>query len=131
MPRASRTLTIRRPVAEVYAFLTEPVNDPTWRREPPTDLEVIAREENQRFEFRQSVGLVRADGRMTFREVDGHTTLTLTLDAPLSGMAQYTQGRKVERALDSVLGDLDTARAHLENQGLPLGGLGDNEGLGG
>ena len=123
MPRASRTVTIRRPVADVYAFVTEPVNDPTWRREVPTDVEVIAREANQLYEFRHSVGPVRADGRMTFREVDGHTTLTLTLNAELAGLQKYTQGRQVQRAMDAVLGDLDAARFHLENHGeTPLAG---------
>lgn len=124
MPRASRTVTIRRPLSEVFAFFTEPVNDATWRREVPMDLEVISKEENQRYEFRHSIGLVSADGRMTFREVNGHTTLTMTMDVPLSGLAQYTQGRKVQRALDAVLGDLDAARHHLENGDLPLEDLG-------
>ncbi len=117
MPRVSRTITIRRSVSDVFAFFTDSVNDPTWRRNPPTDLEVIDRQENLSYEFRHSVGAANAhtaNGRMSFREVDGHTTVTMTLNSELVGLAQYTQGRKLSRALDAVLGDMDTARSFLE-----------------
>lgn len=114
MARASRTMTIRRPVAEVYAFFADPVNDPTWRRNVPTDLEVIVQETNQRYEFRHSVGPVRPDCRMTFREVDGHTTMTFTLNIELPGLQKYTLGRQVQKAMDAQVADLDQARMHLE-----------------
>lgn len=107
-------MTIRRPVADVFAFFTNPVNDPTWRRNVPTDLEVTAREDGQLYEFRHSVGAVKPNGRMTFREVDGHTTMTFTLQVELPGLQKYTMGRGVQRALDAEMGDLDRARAHLE-----------------
>jgi uncharacterized membrane protein len=101
-------VTIDRPVAEVFAYVTDISNVPTWQesavsavwldwgrrfserrhfmgREADIELEVTALEPDRRFDFRAVNAPVRFDIRHTFDAVDGGTRVRVHGEAKLSG----------------------------------------------
>ena len=97
MPSAEDTVTIKRPLHEVFAFIAEKENDPRWRpgvaeierisgdgttgtkyrqlvngpvgRRIPADFEITGYEPGKRLEFRTTAGPVRPEGSFDL-EVD-------------------------------------------------------------
>jgi uncharacterized membrane protein len=141
MPHARRTVRIDRPIAAVFAFFADSENDPQWRehvkeihrvgpigpgmmyrqklagpggRAIPSDFEVTAYEPDSHLAFRVTVGPVRPVGDYRFRAVDGGTEVTMSLDAPLSGLKGILMSRPVQKAMDSEVAALDKAKAVLE-----------------
>jgi len=113
VPSAENTVTINRPLHEVFAFVADKENDPRWRpgvveiervsgegagakyrqvmkgpggRPIPADFEITGYEPGKRFTFRATAGPVRPEGSFDFVEEGGATRVTFKLDAELKGM---------------------------------------------
>ena len=141
MPRIQRRILIHRPVDEVFAFFTEPRNDPTWRphvkeisateplgvgstvhqlvkgpagRRIPADLEVTAYDPQARYAFKVTQGPLRPTGEFRFTPVGGDTEVAFELRAELHGVKKFLLGRTVERTMESEVAGLDKAKAALE-----------------
>jgi len=101
MPEESNTITIARPVGDVFAFLANGENDRQWRSGViemtrtgghgvgTTYRQVVAITEfvpDQRIAFRTTKGPVRPTGTYDLRARDGSTELTFRLTVKLSGL---------------------------------------------
>lgn len=145
MPGASRTVVIARPVAAVFAFFTDPANDPIWRphvkeiradgplavgsrvhqviagpagRGIPADLQVTGFEPERRYAFDVVEGPVRPRGEFRLQPTsEGATEVTFQLSAQLSGVKQLLMGRAVQKSIDAELAGLDKAKYRLETTG--------------
>lgn len=144
MPAAQRTLVINRPVEEVFAFFTDPSNEPAWRthvkeitptgpvgvgsrihqvvsgpggRGIPADLEVTAHEAPSRYAFRVVAGPVRPVGEYRFADEHGSTAVTFSLATELTGVKKLMMSRPVQRSMDGEMAALDRAKALIEGAG--------------
>jgi uncharacterized membrane protein len=143
MPSADRTITVERPIDEVFAFFTTPSNDPRWRpfvkeinaleppapgamihqvvrgprnRGIPADLRITAYEPPNRYAFKVVAGPVRPQGELRFTAAGPTSTdVTLTLTAELAGIKKLLLSRPVQTSMDSEVAGLDTAKRLLES----------------
>jgi uncharacterized protein YndB with AHSA1/START domain len=116
MAHAVQTVTVNRPISEVFAFLADGMNEPLWRpgvsnvghvadsgtgvgatyrqtmkgpggRSIPGDYRIIRYEEPNRLDFDVIAGPARPTGRFDLREVATNTTeITFTLDLQPRGL---------------------------------------------
>jgi uncharacterized membrane protein len=141
MPAAQRSITIRRPVEEVFAFVADGMNAPKWRsgvldvehasgqgagavyrqgvrgpggRRIAADYEVTEFEPNRRIAFRAIAGPVRPRGELRFAAVDGETQVSFALDARLSGWKKWLMSGAVQSTMEAEMGALDRLKALLE-----------------
>lgn len=142
MPSAQRSVRIARPVADVFAFFTDPDNEARWRsghlkefradgplavgtrirqvlagpmgRDIDADIEVTALEPNARYAFASVAGPVRPTGVFEFRPVAEGTEVSFRLDAPLGGVKKLVLGASVQKAMNGEVAALDRAKALLE-----------------
>jgi uncharacterized membrane protein len=141
MPSAQRTIVIGRPVDDVFAFFTDPSNDPRWRphvkeisapehvapgvrihqvvsgpggRGIPADLEVTAYQPPDRYAFRVVAGPVRPTGEFRFTGEGDSTTVSFALEAPLGGLKKLFMSRPVQSSMDGEMQGLDRAKALIE-----------------
>lgn len=143
MPNATRTITVSRPSAEVFAFFSDPANDPRWRpqvteiaregtaavgtrvhqvvagpggRGIPADIEITRYEPPTRYAFRGVAGPVRPVGEFTFTPAgDGaSTSVTFSLSAELTGVKKLFMAGSVQKAMNGEMAALDTAKGVLE-----------------
>lgn len=141
MPSARHTVTIARPIDEVFSFFTDPQNDFTWRsqvkavttegpaavgrlvhqviRGPggmsvPADIEVTGYEPVTRYAFRGIAGPVRPVGEFLFSAAEGRTTVTFSLSVELAGVKKLLMSRAVQRAMEGEVHAVERAKAVLE-----------------
>ena len=141
MPSASRTITINRPVPDVFAFVADGRTAPQWRsgvldvehvsgdgqgatyrqgvkgpggRRIAADYTVTSFEPNRRIAFRAIAGPVRPEGEFRFEEAGDGTRVTFSLDAALSGWKRLVMGGAVQSTMDAEVAALDRLRAVLE-----------------
>jgi uncharacterized membrane protein len=142
MPSARRTITVDRPVDEVFAFFSTPSNDPMWRpfvkeinaQEPPAagsmihqvvrgprgrgipaDIRVTAYEPPNRYAFNVIAGPVRPEGDFRFTAAGPTSTeVTLSLRAELAGIKKLFLSRPVQTSMNGEVAGLDTAKRLLE-----------------
>jgi uncharacterized protein YndB with AHSA1/START domain len=141
MPTARRTVTIRRPVADVFAYVADGANAPNWRpgvldislvsgegvgavyrqgvrgpggRRIAADYEVTAYEPNARLEFKAIAGPVRPTGGYTFEETPDGTAVTFWLEESLGGLKGLFLGRQVQQTMDAEMAALDRLKEQLE-----------------
>lgn len=141
MPQAQHSVTIRRPVEDVFAFVADGEKCPEWRpgvidinrvsgdgvgtryaqvvkgpmgRRIAADFEITVFEPNQRLEFRTVAGPVRPHGRYDFDPVDGDTRLTFSLDAQLTGLRSVLMGRAVQKTMHAEVLTLENLKRILE-----------------
>lgn len=141
MPAAQRTIEIARPVQEVFAFFSDPANDPSWRsgvkeihahgapevgavvhqtvagpmgRGIPADIEITAYEPGVRYAFRGVSGPVRPVGEYRFAPTGSGTSVTFSLSADLGGLKGVVLAKQVQRTMDREVASLDRAKALLE-----------------
>jgi uncharacterized protein YndB with AHSA1/START domain len=117
MPRASETVTIARPAAEVFAFIADGANNPKWRsdrlqvkqitpgpigvgtvfeqkqdgpmgRRIAADYEITEYEPSARLSFRVAAGPARPEGHYTFESVGGSTRVQFELSWAPAGFAR-------------------------------------------
>jgi uncharacterized membrane protein len=115
MPEAEHSVTVRRPIEEVFAFLADAENDPRWRsgvldiarvggdgvgtryrqgvkgpmgRRVAADFEVTEYEPPRAIGFRTTAGPVRPEGRYLLEPADGGTRVRFWLSFEPRGAAR-------------------------------------------
>jgi len=144
VPAADRSVTVARPIEEVFAFIADGEQGPKWRtgildikrvsgeglgaryaqgvrgpmgRRIAADYEITVFEPNRRIEFQTTAGPVRPHGRFDFEATDGGTRLTFTLEAQLSGLRKLLMGSMVQGTMDAEVAALDKVKRVLEANG--------------
>jgi uncharacterized protein YndB with AHSA1/START domain len=139
---AKHSVEIRRPIAEVFAFVADGENARQWRpgvldvarqsgeglgaiyrqgvkgpggRRIAADYEVTAFEPDRRIAFRAIAGPVRPTGEYEFAAAGDGTTVTLALDATLTGWKSLVMGRAVQSTMLAEVRNLDTLKRILES----------------
>lgn len=132
---------INRPIDVVFAFFTEPANDPRWRSHvetiaaegPPAvgrriaqtvagpggrriqaDIEVTDYDPPLRYGFQVVAGPVRPHGDFRFSATDSGTEVTFSLNADLSGIKKLVMSKPVQASMDSETAGLTVAKTLLE-----------------
>jgi uncharacterized protein YndB with AHSA1/START domain len=141
MPGAERTITINRPVDEVFRFLADGTKAKLWRsgvldvdlvsgaglgarysqvvkgpggRRIPADYEITAFEPDAKIGFRATAGPVRPEGSFTFESMGTGTILTFALQAELSGWKRIVMGGAVQSTMGAEMAALDRLKDLLE-----------------
>ena len=141
MPAASRTITIQRAPADVFAFLADGTTAPKWRpgvldvalksgqgvgavysqgvkgpggRRIDADYEVTALEPDRRIAFKAIAGPVRPTGSFQLAPAGDATSVTFSLDAELSGLKTLLMGGAVQSTMNAEMAALDNLKALLE-----------------
>jgi uncharacterized protein YndB with AHSA1/START domain len=141
MPSAQHSVSIRRPVSEVFAFVADGENAMRWRpgvldvshqsgeglgaifrqgvkgpggRRIAADYEITAFEPDRRIAFRAIAGPVRPTGEYRFAAEGDGATLSLALDATLTGWKRLLMSRAVQSTMDSEVRNLETLKSILE-----------------
>jgi uncharacterized membrane protein len=141
MPSAQHSVVIRRPLGEVFAFVADGENAMRWRpgvldvshqsgeglgaiyrqgvkgpggRRIAADYEITGFEPDRRIAFRAIAGPVRPTGEYRFAAEGEGTTVSLGLDATLTGWKRLLMGRAVQSTMDAEVRNLDTLKTLLE-----------------
>lgn len=141
MPSAEHSVSIRRPVGEVFTFVADGENAMRWRpgvldvqhqsgeglgaiyhqgvkgpgaRRIAADYEVTAFEPDRRIAFRAIAGPVRPTGEYRFSPDGNGTRVSLALDATLTGWKRLLMGRAVQGTMESEVHNLETLKTILE-----------------
>jgi uncharacterized protein YndB with AHSA1/START domain len=142
MPEATHNVTIKRPAAEVFAFIADGENAAKWRsgvkeiervsgdgvgavyrqrvsgpggRSVSADYEVTKYDPNSLLAFKTIAGPVRPTGEFRLSEDGGSTALTFSLRADLSGLKKLFMSGAVQRTMDSEVRAIENARDLLES----------------
>ena len=140
MPHAEHTVTIQRPIAEVFAFLADAENDRAWRpsvldiaresgsgvgtryrqgvkgplgRRVAADIEITELVPNERIGFRALTGPVRPTGRYELSPAGEGTHVKLVLAAETSGLRKLI-APMVQKAMTGEVAHLDELKRVLE-----------------
>jgi uncharacterized membrane protein len=142
MPHAERTVTIRRPVDEVYRYIASGENQQAWRpavisvtlrsgrdgeagavyeqkikgpmgRPVPADYEITSAVPNKELRFRALAGPVRPEGYYRFEQSGDATTVTFGMSCTPSGLARLMTPM-VAKAMDGEVACLDNVKTNLE-----------------
>lgn len=145
MPSAQNSVTINRPVGEVFEFLADGENEKQWRpgvqemrreggapgvgtiyrqrvsgpmgRTLDADVEITAFEPDRLIAFHATAGPVRPQGSYALEAAgEGATRVTFSLDADLSGAMKLMKG-KVQKTMDAEVGTLENLKRVLEGSG--------------
>jgi uncharacterized protein YndB with AHSA1/START domain len=141
MPSASNTVTINRPIADVFAYVADGSNGPKWRsgivdialasgegqgavyrqgvkgpggRRIDADYEITSWEPPMHLAFKAIAGPVRPTGEYRLVESGGGTTITFALDAQLGGLKKLLMGGAVQSTMDAEVANLAKLKAILE-----------------
>jgi uncharacterized membrane protein len=141
VPRAERTISIRRPVDQVFRFLADGRTATQWRygvidvskasgdgvgavyrqvvrgpggRPVDADYEITALEQDERIAFRTIAGPVRPEGAFALEAMGDATILTFTLEAKLSGWKRLLLGGLVQATMNAEMAALDQLQEVLE-----------------
>lgn len=142
MPSAQHSVTVKRPVGEVFAFVADGENAMRWRpgvldvarqsgegrgaiyrqgvkgpggRRIAADYEITAFEPDRLIAFRAIAGPVRPTGEYRFMPEGEATTVSLALDATVTGWKRLLMGRAVQGTMESEVRNLETLKAILES----------------
>jgi uncharacterized membrane protein len=141
MPSAERTISIRRPVDQVFRFLADGRTATQWRssvlevsqvsgeglgavyrqtvrgpggRPVDADYEITAFEPDKVIAFRAIAGPVRPIGSFAFEAMGDATILTFRLEAELSGWKRLVLSRPVQSTMAAEMAGLDRLQELLE-----------------
>lgn len=142
MPSAQHSISITRPVDDVFRFVADGENAKRWRpgvldvsresggeglgavyrqgvkgpggRRIAADYEVTAFEPGRRIAFQAIAGPVRPRGEYRFAAEGDGTTVSLSLEATLTGWKRWVMSRAVQSTMDSEVRNLDTLKTILE-----------------
>ena len=141
MPSAKHEVTIGRPVAEVFAFVADGLNAPSWRpgvldialvsgaglgavykqgvkgpggRRIDADYRITSYEPDRRLAFEAIAGPVRPTGQFDFDAADGATRLTFALNAELGGIKKLLMGGAVQKTMDAEVAATEGLKQILE-----------------
>ncbi len=142
MPSAQHTVTIGRPIGEVFEFVARGENAPRWRpgvldiehasgtgvgatyrqgvkgpggRRVAADYEITAYELDRRLAFKAIAGPVRPTGEYRFEQVGDGTRLTFSLAADLGLVQRLLMGGMVQRTMDAEVNATETLKRVLES----------------
>ena len=142
MAQASYSVTINRPIEDVFAFIADGERCPEWRpgvidikrisgegvgtkyaqgvsgpmgRRIAADYEVTVFQPSSWLEFETTTGPARPHGRYDLAAVAGGTSLTFSLDAQLTGLRKLVMGSMVQKTMDSEVRNLDNVKRLLES----------------
>jgi uncharacterized membrane protein len=133
-------VTIDRPVADVFAYVSDVRTLPEWQESAETaewieegkrfrerraflgrtaqlELEVTARDENRRFDVRSVSGPVRFEIRHSFAAAGEGTRLSVTADAKIGGALKFAARMAQGQAERQFRGDLERLKEILERRG--------------
>ena len=141
MAQASYSVTINRPIEDVFAFIAAGERCPEWRpgvidikklsgegvgskcaqgvsgpmgRRIQADYTITVFTPSTRLEFQTTTGPARPHGRYDLEVADGGTRLTFSLDAELTGIRKLFMNSAVQRTMDSEVRTLDNLKRVLE-----------------
>ncbi len=141
MLEAENSVTVARPVGDVFAFVADGENARQWRpgvldvakvsgegagavytqgvrgpggRRVAADYRISAFELNRLIEFEAIAGPVRPRGRFRFEGSNGDTHVTFHLEADVTGLKKLLIGRMVERTMQAEVGALANLKRVLE-----------------
>lgn len=132
-------VTIRRPSADVFDYVSDVTNLPEWQesaveaewiergsrfrerrsflgRMATVELEVTALEPNRRFDVKALSGPVRFSVRHSFEEADGATLVRLSAEAKVGGALRFAASMAKGQAERQFRGDLERLRSILEER---------------
>jgi uncharacterized membrane protein len=143
MPQATHMVTIDRPIEQVFEFLANAENDPTWRegvisisrrsgsgigavyeqrvkgpggRPIVADIEITAIEAPSLIDFRGIAGPVQPFGTYRLESLGSETKVTLHLQAELKGVKRIMISA-VQKSMTSETRALERLKTHLEQDG--------------
>jgi len=146
--RLERSIVIGRPCAEVFAFVSDPANLPSWqpsvlevaRSDGPigvgstftetrhlgplhttATVEVTAFEQDRTLDLRATGGPMPVEIRHAFAEAAGTTTLTLTVEASPRGAMRLAAGAIAKTVEHTAEADLARLKALLERSASAAG----------
>lgn len=141
MAQATYSVTINRPIEDVFTFVSDGERDPDWRpgvldirkisgdgvgaryaqgvkgpmdRRIAADYEVTVFQPSTWLEFQAIAGPVRPHGRYDLVAVAGGTQLTFSLDAKLGGLRGLLMGGMVQKTMEAEVHNLDNLKSVLE-----------------
>ena len=141
MPSTQHSVSVNRPVGDVFAFVADGENAMRWRpavldvarqsgeglgaiyrqgvkgpggRRIAADYEVTEFEPDRRIAFRAIAGPVRPTGEYRFASTGDATSVSLALDATLTGWKRIVMGRAVQSTMEAEVRNLDTLKRILE-----------------
>lgn len=142
MPSAERTVTINRPVEEVFPIVADGTKAPLWRpgvldvalvsagvglgarysqgvrgpggRRVAADYEITEYQPNRLIRFKATAGPVRPEGSFELESLGGATVLTFRLAAQVGGLKGLLLGRAVQSTMDAEMQALDRLRDLIE-----------------
>jgi uncharacterized membrane protein len=141
VPSAERTISIRRPVDQVFRFLADGRTASQWRsgvidvskasgegvgavyrqvvrgpggRHVDADYEITALDQDERIAFRTIAGPVRPEGEFVLEAMGDATILTFRLHARLTGWKRLLLGGLVQSTMNAEMQALDELQEVLE-----------------
>jgi uncharacterized membrane protein len=141
MPHAEHRVTIKRPAADVFAYLADGEKGTEWRsgivdikkvsgegvgsqykqsvrgpggRAVAADYTITEFTPNSVLAFQATAGPVRPHGRYDLAESGGLTSVTFSLDAELTGIKKLLMGGMVAKTMNTEVQALDKAKTILE-----------------
>jgi uncharacterized membrane protein len=141
MPSVQRTITIAAPIDKVFAFFTDPENDPKWREElveataeGPMAVGTVIRQTVQApaigkvaadtqitewdppngYAFKVIAGPVRPEGTISFEEAGGGTSVTFKLTVDIRGPQKLLFNKPTQASMNATVAALDKVKALLE-----------------
>jgi uncharacterized membrane protein len=145
MPNAEHTVTIDRPIDEVFAYLSDGHNNPHWRsavveiertspargngatyrqvvkgpggRRIPADYRITVYSPPRELTFQVTAGPARPAGRFRLAEAGpGRTTISFSLDLKPTGLTRLISPM-ITKTMRAEVTQLDQLKAELEGQG--------------
>lgn len=141
MIKAEHTITIDKPVEEVYAFTNDPDNTSKWQpgvisvkypegepvegtqfvevrkfmgREMETTLEVTALKPNEKYAARTLTGPVSYEVTVSFEPADGGTKMTTYIEGEAGGFFKLAEGMVAKQLQKSIEEDSQRLKSILE-----------------
>jgi uncharacterized protein YndB with AHSA1/START domain len=139
---AENSVTIGRPVSDVFAFVADGTTAPKWRpgvldvaresgdggvgsiyrqgvkgpmgRRIPADYEVTEFEPDRLIAFKAIAGPFRPTGRFRFEPADGGTRVTFSLEGELTGVKKLLMAGAAAKTMRSEVGTLENLKRLLE-----------------
>ena len=142
MPSARSSITVARPVSDVFAYVADLSNARAWRpavldvelasgdglgavyrqgvkgpggRRIAADITVTAFEPNRRLAFQTVAGPVRPSGEYRFSETPGGTEVTFSLEVTLTGWKRWLMSRAVQSTMEAEVANLAWLKQVLES----------------
>jgi uncharacterized protein YndB with AHSA1/START domain len=141
MPAASRTITLAKPIEDVFAFVADGTTAPRWRsgvldiekasgdgvgavyrqgvkgpggRRIAADYRVTAWEPPTHLAFQAIAGPVRPNGDYRLERTGDGTRLTFSLAAELGFVKRLLMGGQVQKTMDAEMAALDRLKQVIE-----------------